>query len=1009
MRYKVAMKPSSPQRKQMLIPLLMTVTALIPVALISYAGQALYRHQVDEGFAVVQTAAEQVYQEQVQLIASLEQLVTTISQIPAIQQRQPRETEQLLSRLVTTNYRIASMMISDLNGTVWASTLPHPPGLSLSNHRYFRQAVANGAFSSGEFAMGKQSVPSLGFASPIKNAAGTITDVIVITVPLNGSHQLKQPVAPPVSLRIDDHQGIIIHDSDDRNLSGTTDQPSSYAAMTALPAGGCFEERAPSGRTVISAFRTIKLPRESSPFLYIRATLDKTSVVSDVYHQMYIILLGFVALLALTAIIIRHFRRRWIATNVTPLQETVTRLAKGEYSPGSATAISSPELGEVVQSFDNVAQKLGSTMEALQRSDAALKESEKNYRELVQNAQSIILKMDNSGAITFFNEYAETYFGFSHQEILGKNVIGTIVPPTESSGRDLKIMIARLLEHPSDYVHNINENMRKTGERVWVSWNNHPLFNEQTQTQEILCIGQDITERRTIEQSLRLSEQRYRTFVENANDVVFALTPSGIFSYVSPQWKEAFGYEIEETIGQPFAPFVHPDDVPGCIEFLKQTLLSEKKQRGVEYRVLHKNGSWRWYTANGSRVIDQEHGLSFIGIGRDITDHKQLQEEQLKLQKLESLGILAAGIAHNFNNALTGVIGYISFAKKHLKEPDTISSILEAAEKSSHRAANLARQLLTFAKGNTPSKSPHDPFTLLQEAMNLFLSGTSIKGSVTTSTKRFINVDEEQFHQVFNNIIINAVHAMPNGGELKTTISDYDVESNVPGGLPPGSYVQILFTDCGYGIAPEDIPKIFDPYFTTRASGTGLGLSTTHSIITRHEGRIAISSEVGIGTTVTIVLPAYRERPMIPVDDITSTVCEESAAPHGSVLIMDDEEDIRELAVRRLSEAGYVVQTCCNGEEAVEIYREILNRGDEVPVVILDLSVRGSMGGSEAAKQILTIDPAARLIISSGYSNDPIMAEAASYGFCASLPKPYPFDLLLQTLQRAQRVDLIEE
>ncbi len=358
-------------------------------------------------------------------------------------------------------------------------------------------------------------------------------------------------------------------------------------------------------------------------------------------------------------------------------------------------------------------------------------------------------------------------------------------------------------------------------------------------------------------EKLMKSEQRFRSFVENVNDVLFALTPSGVFDYVSPQWKVAFGYELSETIGQLFMPFVHPDDVPACLEFMSLVFSTGEKKSGVEYRVLCKDGHYLWYTANASLITDPVYGTPIlVAIGRDITEQKLTQKELLKVQKLESISVLAGGIAHNFNNVLTGVIGYISYAKKHLANPEKVLPLLEAAEKSSYRAAALAQQLLQFSRGGSPVKRSIPVDEMVRESVALFLTGTNIISNIDCQPHQTILADELQIRQAFNNIILNAVHAMPEGGALTVRVNGTKLSAGNRHSLPEGDYVEIEFTDSGCGIRREDLHKIYDPYFTTKNKGAGLGLSTTFSIINRHGGCIGIASDTGERTTVTILLPS---------------------------------------------------------------------------------------------------------------------------------------------------------
>lgn len=977
---------------------------LFSIGLIVYAGNLLQNHKLDEATAIAASAANQIGNDQVLLLSGLEQLATTISLLPAVQNHHTSDVERLLSILAASNSKIVNIAIADTSGSVWASALPFPPGLSVADRRYFKNALASGTFSSGEYMAGRiVGTPVFGFAYPVKTASGKISDVIIVTVPLDMYSQLYQGrLASPVSsIILVDYKGTILYSSVDMELAGKQDKPELFAKMSTNGDSGAFDAAGNLGTERIFSYRALRLKHETTPYMYIRTGIDKKHILRSGYTQIGYMASALILMLLITFGIAVYASRKSIYAKLGLLQNVAGKILHGDFSGRISDHISGGGFNDIGRVFDEMADNLASNKISLQQTDDALRQSEKKYRELVEKANTIILKMDGSGRITYFNEYAEMFFGFSEKELLGRSVVGTIVPETESSGRNLQDMIARLTENPSVFAININENIRKNGERVWISWSNQALVDTDATYLGVLSIGHDITEQRRMEEVLRASEQRFRSFVENANDVVFVLTPSGIFSYVSPQWKEAFGYELSETVGKPFVPFVHPDDVPGCAAFLATVMETGEKQRGVEYRVLCKDGTWKCYTANGACITDQDGSPLFIGIGRDITEQKLVQKELLKAQKLETISTLAAGIAHNFNNVLTGVIGYISFARKHLKDHDKVAPLLEAAENSSFRAARLARQLLTFSKGGVPFMSLVSAEKLVQESLSLFLSGSTIKGIIDNRATQTVNVDCDQINQAFNNIVLNSIHSMPNGGILTVHIEDIRLEQNNIYLLKPGNYVKILFEDSGSGIVKEHLTKVFDPYFTTRAEGTGLGLSTTQSIIAKHHGYIDVVSEVNQGTVVTVMLPSSREEPSDSGEETEKTVRGPAGIP---VLIMDDGEDIRELFSISLDDLGYQVQTCCNGEEAVEIYKNCWKAGRTLPVVVLDLLVPGGMGGNEAAKRILSIDQHARLIVSSGYSNDPIMENYATYGFCAALSKPYTTNTLVQVIQQVQQI-----
>ncbi|MBJ6802164.1 hybrid sensor histidine kinase/response regulator [Geomonas propionica] len=377
---------------------------------------------------------------------------------------------------------------------------------------------------------------------------------------------------------------------------------------------------------------------------------------------------------------------------------------------------------------------------------------------------------------------------------------------------------------------------------------------------------------------------------------------------------------------------------------------------------------------------------------------KALEEERLKMEKLESLGVLAGGIAHDFNNILTGILGNLSFAKLQLEPEHGSQPLLEAAEKAALRAGDLAKQLLTFARGGAPVREVTSVALLVDEALSLTLSGSNVKGVVDIpETLSAVEADVGQMCQAFRNIIINAAQAMPDGGVLTITARDLVLEPGNPEKLPPGPYVRIAFTDHGEGIPEASLKKIFDPYFSTKPKGRGLGLASAYSIVKRHGGSLSVDSRVGEGSTFTIDLPSL-ERRLQPREPEATLRRGEAPAPL-SILVMDDEEVIRQLAEGMLLHLGHQVKTCADGADAVQLYQQALRDGTPFNLVLADLTIPGGMGGREAAQQILALDPQARLVVMSGYSNDPVMANFKEYGFVKALHKPFGVEALAALLQ----------
>ncbi|QXE89576.1 response regulator [Geomonas subterranea] len=377
---------------------------------------------------------------------------------------------------------------------------------------------------------------------------------------------------------------------------------------------------------------------------------------------------------------------------------------------------------------------------------------------------------------------------------------------------------------------------------------------------------------------------------------------------------------------------------------------------------------------------------------------KALEDERLKMEKLESLGVLAGGIAHDFNNILTAILGNISFAKLQMAPEHGSQPLLEAAEKAALRAGDLAKQLLTFARGGAPVREVTSVAPLVDEAVSLTLSGSNVKGIVDIPHGlSAVQADAGQMCQAFSNIIINAAQAMPEGGVLNIAARELFLDAGNPVKLPPGPYVRIDFRDHGAGIPEDSLKKIFDPFFSTKPKGRGLGLASAYSIVTRHGGSLSVDSRVGEGSTFTIHLPSLG-RAFLPQEPEATVSRREVLAPL-SILVMDDEDVIRQLAEGMLQHLGHQVRTCADGAEAVSLYRRALQDGTPFSLVLADLTIPGGMGGRDAAQQILALDPQARLVVMSGYSNDPVMASFREYGFVEALCKPFGVEALAALLE----------
>jgi two-component system, cell cycle sensor histidine kinase and response regulator CckA len=878
-----------------------------------------------------------------------------------------------------------------------------------------------------------------------------------------------------------------------------------------------------------------------------------------------------------------------------------------------------------------------------------LRKSEERYRLLVETANSVILTWDTTGNILFVNEYCERFFGFSKDELLGRSVIGTIVPATESSGRDLVQLMQEIQRDPDRFRDNENENITKDGRRVWIRWANKAIVDRDGKLSGILSVGNDITERKKAElrlahmhelmryvishaqtaiavhdrdmryiyvseqylrqykvqekdvigkhhydvfpdlpqkwrdvhkrvlagavegkdedpyvsqdgsvdwtrwecrpwyendgsigglivytevitervhrekalrsseerlrlavhggsvgiwewdiatnnldwndqlkaifglppdvigltlqrflsaihpedlkdtedafrkalnekaefkreyriilpdssvrwieaigrgiygpegqplrmlgcalditerkkaeEQLRESEGKYRAIVENTNEWIWSCDMHGIHTYSNNAVLDILGYTPEEFIRRSAIDMVHPDDIAEISRCVQQAVSSRSGWSKRLFRWQHKDGSYRTLESSATPMFGADGSLrGWYGVDRDITERHLLEEERLKTQKLESIGTLAGGIAHDFNNLLQGVFGYISMAKLTADNKDKMLAMLAHAEGALHQSVNLTTQLLTFSKGGKPAKKLLDLRAVIENSVKFTLSGSRSDFRLDIEPDLWqVEADEGQITQVIQNIVLNADQSMPMGGSVLITATNISKQSGLlPQSLAVGNYVRIAIRDSGIGIPEQYISKIFDPYFTTKEKGSGLGLATSYSIIRNHDGLIDVISTAGKGTTFFIYLPAVKaEIGVRAAPEVSGT------GRKGKILVMDDDELIRNIAGELIRAMDHDLVLAEHGEAAIDKYRAAMESGSPFDAVILDLTIRGGMGGRETIRRLREIDPAVRAVVSSGYSDDAVIADYKHYGFTSRLTKPYTLEVLRDTL-----------
>jgi len=526
----------------------------------------------------------------------------------------------------------------------------------------------------------------------------------------------------------------------------------------------------------------------------------------------------------------------------------------------------------------------------------------------------------------------------------------------------------------------------------------------EKRTQELQLVNEELTrqieERERAEEELRKSEEKYRMLVENANEAIL-VAQDGMLRLVNSRAVEIMGYEEEELTSGVFVRFIHPDDQEMVVERHKRRMEGESLPNVYSFRVIDRSGNVKLLEINAV-AINWEGRPATLNFVSDITARRRMDEELHKIEKLQSLGILAGGIAHDFNNILTAIQGNIGLAKLSSDSPGKVVERLTEAEKACLRAQGLTHQLLTFSRGGSPIKKAALISEIIKDSCAFALRGSNVRCEFFIPDDLWtVEVDVGQISQVIHNLIINADHAMPEGGSIHVLAENVAISSEDGLPLKEGKYLRLVVKDQGCGIPENVLPRIFDPYFTTKHKGSGLGLGTSYSIIKNHEGFITAESETGVGTTFHIYLPASQKKMSALRDS-------ERPAPAGKgrILLMDDEDLIRDLAGAMLSVLGYEVELAGDGDEAVELFQVAIDSSRPFDAVILDLTVPGGMGAKEAIQRLREIDPSVKAMVSSGYSNDPIMADYESHGFNGVVAKPYTpeemSDALNQLMERVE-------
>ncbi len=665
-----------------------------------------------------------------------------------------------------------------------------------------------------------------------------------------------------------------------------------------------------------------------------------------------------------------------------------------------------------------------------------LHKSEEQYRFLVENAhEGILLLVDSK--VAYANRALLSMTGFDSSEFYAFDFFNDLFPDTEKGkrlvyqnyidriegrigasqyeaqvrtreGKIIDVIISATpiqLEDKTGSLCIITDISRVKEAEKTIKQQYEEIQSQYTELEamnEVLVETQDeLTESNAL---LSAEKEQLATTLRAIGDAVITTDRNGNVLLINEAAEHLTGYSRDEAINRRCGEIVRFMTFSGHMPFDPVNAILQSGglgESGGQLLLVNRRGEERIIEIQGSTIRNYAREVSGTVLAmRDITEKYKLEQEILKMSKIESLGVLAGGIAHDFNNLLTAITGNISLARRRVRSDDDLALMLDTVRKAAERAASLTQQLLTFSRGGEPVKRIASIGDLVSESASLILSGSRIKCNPVIPEDLWpVHVDINQISQVFNNIIINAKQAMPSGGTLSIEAHNIrDLPKNLP--LPPGLYVSIAISDEGIGIPRENLDKIFDPYFTTKENGYGLGLASSYSIVKRHEGYLDVSSEPGKGTKFTIYLKASLAR-----NENSTARQEKSSRFSGRLLIMDDEDFIIDTATGIFTHLGFEVTSAHDGARALALYMDAFNSGTPYDLVILDLTVPGGMGGKETLEHLRNVNPGVVAIVSSGYSDDAVISHYAEFGFKGMIRKPYTVEDVISALDTLSKVN----
>ena len=961
------------------------VMAVLPaLAILFYTGMEQRRLSIEKAKQEVMLLTHSMAEGHNDIANATRQTLSTLSLFPAIQSKNIKESSEIFRAVLEQNPTIQNITLTALNGDVLVSGLPFKV-TNLGDRKHFRDALSNKKFAVGEYIVtrvGKKS-PAFPFAYPVLDENGSPIAVLTTAIKLARFSKIHDASSLPEKsfVGVTDHQGIrlFFYPPKATNPVGKPINAKNWNIASQAQEPGIFISEGSDGARRIFAFEQIRLSPGTAPYLYVWAGIPEDHILAPANAALTRNLLLMLLTTALALLISLVIARNTLISPIKKLEVMTRKFAEGNLETGDEQALRDDEFGKLTRAFYDMAWALTITQETLRTNEARI-------RLVMDSIDALIYVADmNTYEVLFINEYGRDKLG---------DITGEICWQSLQKGQS----------GPCSFCTNkylLDGEGKPTGPYTWEFQNTITGLTFHIKDRAIqwidgrivrLEVATDISERILIETKLAQETERLAVTLKSIGDGVITTDKQGLVVLINEVAEKLTGWNSEEAAGRPLTEvfnIVNGKTRLPCENPVGKALASgEIIGLAKDTTLISKTGRKRSIDDSGAPIRNKDGEIvGFVMVFRDITEQIRTEQAIDKMKKIDSIGVLAGGIAHDFNNLLSAILGNIELSLLDSRLTAETQKLLSKAFMASQRATDLTQQLLTFAKGGQPFKETASLPDVVKDSADFILRGQKVVCHYSFPEDLWlVDIDKGQISQVVQNLVVNASHAMPEGVAIKITCENVTLSDNsmIPT-LDVGNYIQLSIKDSGVGMPANVLENIFDPYFTTKDNGSGLGLAISLSIINKHLGDILVESTPGTGTTFIIYLPATDKAE----SEKEETIGTGKPLPEARILIMDDDELVRNVVKEMLTALGQKVDFASEGRGAIKSYEEAMNSDDRFDLVIMDLTIPGGMGGKEAVREILKLDKKAKVVVVSGYNNDPIMANYEDYGFCSAMGKPF--------------------